>query len=170
MWGGYDWNIFQITVAEILIQFILLRCVTNVFILTKFVLTIFSYFHKHWTWLRQISFVSFEFLITERISKFMLTWIFNIRRCFFGSSWNIFDCKLCFEIYSFYLHRLPCIFCMVMTNQLLHSSLMQYWQIFYSFLIFCYYFTCLKAPDLSFKIWETCKTFVILDMAPCDNL
>ena len=37
--------------------------------------------------------------------------------------------------------------------------LVQYWQIFLSFLIFCYYFTRLKAR----------KIFPILHSAPCDN-
>ena len=49
--------------------------------------------------------------------------------------------------------------------------LMQYWQIFSSFLIFCYYFTHLKALEISCKIWEARKIFLILRLAvtPCDN-
>ena len=46
---------------------------------------------------------------------------------------------------------------------------MQYWQIFSSFLIFCYYFTRLKAREISCKIWETRKIFLILHSAPCDS-
>ena len=47
--------------------------------------------------------------------------------------------------------------------------LVQYWQIFSSFLIFCYYFTRLKAREISYNIWETQKRFPILHSAPCDN-
>ena len=46
---------------------------------------------------------------------------------------------------------------------------MQYWQIFCSFLIFCCYFTCLKAREISCKIWDTRKVFPTLHSAPCDN-
>ena len=45
----------------------------------------------------------------------------------------------------------------------------QYWQIFSSFLIFCCYFTLLKAREISCKIWETRRIFPILHSAPCDN-
>ena len=47
--------------------------------------------------------------------------------------------------------------------------LVQYWLIFSEFLIFCYYFTRLKAREISCKIWETRKIFPILHSAPCDN-
>ena len=47
--------------------------------------------------------------------------------------------------------------------------LMQYWQTFSSFLIFCCYFTCLKASKISCKISETRKIFPILHSAPYDN-
>ena len=47
--------------------------------------------------------------------------------------------------------------------------LAQYWQIFFLFLIFCCYFTRLKACEISCKIWETRKIFSILYSAPCDN-
>ena len=40
--------------------------------------------------------------------------------------------------------------------------LVQYWQIFSSFLIFWCYFK-------SYKIWETRKIFPIMHSAPCDN-
>ena len=46
---------------------------------------------------------------------------------------------------------------------------MQYWQIFFSFLLVCYYFTRLKAPKINCKIWETRKIFPILHLAPYDN-
>ena len=46
---------------------------------------------------------------------------------------------------------------------------MQYFQIFSSFLIFCCYFTRLKAREISFKIWETREIFPILHSAPYDN-
>ena len=46
---------------------------------------------------------------------------------------------------------------------------MQYWQIFSSFLIFCCYFTRLKAREISCKMGETRKIFPILHSAPCDN-
>ena len=36
---------------------------------------------------------------------------------------------------------------------------MQCWQIFSSFLIFCHYFTLLKACEITCKIWETRKFF-----------
>ena len=45
--------------------------------------------------------------------------------------------------------------------------LVQYLQIFSSFLIFCCYFTRLKAREISCKIWETRKIFPILHSAPC---
>ena len=47
--------------------------------------------------------------------------------------------------------------------------IVQYWLIFSSFLIFFYYFTCLKAREISCKIWETRKILAILHSAPCDN-
>ena len=47
--------------------------------------------------------------------------------------------------------------------------LVQYWQMFSSFPIFCYCFTCLKAHKISCKIWETWKIFPLLHSAPCDN-
>ena len=47
--------------------------------------------------------------------------------------------------------------------------LVQYWQIFSSFLIFCCYFTRLKAREISYKIWETRKIFPILHSSPHDN-
>ena len=38
--------------------------------------------------------------------------------------------------------------------------LVQYWELFSSFLIFCWYFTRLKENrEISFKIWETRKIF-----------
>ena len=43
----------------------------------------------------------------------------------------------------------------------------QDWQIFSSFLIFCYYFNRLKGHEISYKIWETRKKFHILHLAPC---
>ena len=46
---------------------------------------------------------------------------------------------------------------------------MQYWQIFSSFLIFCCYFTRLKAGEISCKIWETRKIFPILHSAAYNN-
>ena len=45
----------------------------------------------------------------------------------------------------------------------------QYWQIFSSFLIFCCYFTRLKAREISCKKWETRKIFPTLHSAPYDN-
>ena len=47
--------------------------------------------------------------------------------------------------------------------------IVQYWQIFSSFLIFCCYFTRLKVREISCKIWETRKIFPILPSAPYDN-
>ena len=47
--------------------------------------------------------------------------------------------------------------------------IVRYWQIFSSFLIFCYYFTRLKAREVSCKIWETRKIFPMLQSAPCHN-
>ena len=47
--------------------------------------------------------------------------------------------------------------------------LMQYLQIFSSFLLFCYYFTRLKAPEISCKIWETRKIFSVSNSAPCNS-
>ena len=47
--------------------------------------------------------------------------------------------------------------------------LVQYWQIFSSFLVFSCYFTHLKPSEISCKIWETWKIFPILHSAPCDN-
>ena len=47
--------------------------------------------------------------------------------------------------------------------------LVQYRQIFSSFLIFCFYFTCQKAREKSCKTWETWKIFPILHSAPCHN-
>ena len=47
--------------------------------------------------------------------------------------------------------------------------LVQYWQIFSSFLIFCCYFTCLETSEISCKISETRKIFPILHSAPYDN-
>ena len=47
--------------------------------------------------------------------------------------------------------------------------LVQYRQIFSSFLIFCFYFTCRKAREKSCKTWEAWKIFPILHSAPCDN-
>ena len=47
--------------------------------------------------------------------------------------------------------------------------LVQYWQIFTSFLISCCYFTRLEAREISSKIWETQKIYPILHPAPCNN-
>ena len=47
--------------------------------------------------------------------------------------------------------------------------LVQCWQIFFSFLIFCCYFTHLKSREISCKRRETREIFPILHSAPCDN-
>ena len=43
---GSDWNIFQI-VSKMFIHFVQLCCVTEVFIVAKFVVVIFSFIYKH---------------------------------------------------------------------------------------------------------------------------
>ena len=47
--------------------------------------------------------------------------------------------------------------------------LVQYWQIFSSFLIFSCYFTRLKAREISCKRWKTREIFPILNSAPYYN-
>ena len=46
---------------------------------------------------------------------------------------------------------------------------MQHWQGLSSFLIFCYYFTCLKAREISCKIGRTGEIFLILHLSGSDN-
>ena len=69
-------------------KFIQLCCVTKVFIVAKFDVTMFSYFSKHWPWLHWIGLMSFEFLITERDSKFY--W-FKLQNLLFRCNLNIFN-------------------------------------------------------------------------------
>ena len=47
--------------------------------------------------------------------------------------------------------------------------LVQYWQLFSWFLMFCYYFSRLNAREISRKILETRNIFAILHSAPNDN-
>lgn len=48
-------------------------------------------------------------------------------------------------------------------------SIVLYWQTFYSCIIFYFYLTCLKTPEISGKIRQTRRIFVILHSPPCDN-
>ena len=55
------------------------------------------------------------------------------------------------------------------TNVIIGRCFVQYWQILSSFLIFCFYFTRIKACETSCKIWKTRKIFPILHLALCNN-
>ena len=70
-------NIFQID-TEILNHFIQSWCVTNMFILAKFTVTIFPCFFKHWTWLYEISLFSVR-ISTQLDWRFALVRIFNYK-------------------------------------------------------------------------------------------
>ena len=98
---------------------------------------------------------SFAFVIVEFYWKNNLMFNSNLR------VWNTICCQYvaCFEISDFLKHcNLLYINSfwrrfnkewVLMINQLFHVSLKQYWQIFYLFLIFCCYFTWLKAWEIS---------------------
>ena len=75
------------------------------------------------------------------------------------------------HISSIQLHNSWCIWFQEAFNDkvVITCCLVQYWQIFFSFLTVFYYFTCLKAREISCKIRETWKIFPILHSAPCDN-
>ena len=98
MWCGFDLNIFQIN-TEIFNQFIQSCCVTNMFIVAKFVVTTFPCFFKHWTWLYQISL--FSILISTQLDwRFPLVRIFNYRN-------RILDAVEMYSIKNFILKCIP---------------------------------------------------------------
>ena len=102
----------------------------------------------------------FYFSYSEIIARFLISAAFWGAGFILG--WYIFwsECQRCRAC------QRVALFC---GNTLSHIILIKYWQMFYLFLIFCCYFTRLKACKTNCKIKGTHEIFVILHVALCNN-
>lgn len=102
----------------------------------------------------RISFLLFKFSITQHCWKFIFIRAFNNEKSFWVySKYTIVD--FIWKYLLFINIVSPVYFCVLIINKLSQTSLIQYWQIFYLFVLFCD--THPKAREISSKLWETCK-------------